>query len=134
MMNRFCRTVDRGKTLSLISSRDHRQRVANLRHAAIGTIVRGWQIFETPLSGFELEHNLNWGFFEWSCAMLINTDSAITKQWICQQVLRFLQFCISKLRNVFPSANFKLLTFIIECTRKTWRQSNHGHKRKYKNF
>ena len=166
LMNWFCRTVDQGNTWSLISSWDHRQRMANLRHAvirtivrgwqtsdtplsgpsskdgkpptrryqdhrqrmanlrhpAIGTIVRGWQISDTPLLGFELEQKLNWGFFEWSCAVLINTHHATTKQWIRQQVLRFLQFCNGKLRNV------SFLTFNMECTRKilktikSWKQ------------
>ena len=143
MMNWFSRTVDRvlfpartivrgwqtsDTPLSGPSSeygkpptqryRDHRQRMANLRHAAIGTIVRGWQISDTLLSGFELEYNLTWGFFEWSCAVLINTEHVTAKQWIRQQVLRFLQFCNSKLRNVFQMPNSNFWPLLWNATRK----------------
>ena len=52
MMSCFCGMVDRRKTFSLISSRDHCQRFSPL------------QISDTPQAGFELAQNLSSGLVE----------------------------------------------------------------------
>ena len=61
MMNCFCGMVDRRKTFSLISSRDHSQRSSPSR------------ISDTPRAGFELAQNLSSGLVEWNCAVGITT-------------------------------------------------------------
>ena len=61
MMNCFCGTVDLRKAFSLISSRDHCQ------------ISSPSQIFEMPRAGFEPMPNLNLGFDERSCTVMITT-------------------------------------------------------------
>ena len=61
MMNCFCGMVDRRKTFSLISSRDHCQRSSPSR------------ISDTPRVGFEPAQNLSSGLVEWSCAVVITT-------------------------------------------------------------
>ena len=57
----FCGMVDRRKEFSLISSRDHCQRISNLRHAT----SRIWTCAELSSSGF----------VEWSCTLVITTTS-----------------------------------------------------------
>ena len=54
-MNYFCGIVDQWKALSLISSQDHCQRSSPSQ------------------AGFEPAWNLNSGFAEWSCAVVITT-------------------------------------------------------------
>ena len=61
MMDCFCGMVDRRKALSLISSRDHRQRSSPS------------QISDTLRAGFEPAQNLSSGFVKWSCAVMITT-------------------------------------------------------------
>ena len=61
MINYFCGMVDRRKTFSLITSRDHCQRSSP------------FPICDTPRAGFESAQNLSSGLFEWSCAVLIIT-------------------------------------------------------------
>ena len=61
MMNCFCSMVDRRKTFSLISSRDHCQRSSTSR------------ISDTPQAGFEPEQNLSSGLVEWNCVVVITT-------------------------------------------------------------
>ena len=61
MMNCFCGMVDRRKTFSLISSRDHCQRCSTSR------------ISDTPQAGFEPAQNLSSGLVEWSCVVVITT-------------------------------------------------------------
>ena len=56
-----CVMVNRRKASSLISSRNHCQRSSPS------------QIFDTPREGFEPAQNLNSGFVEWRCAVVINT-------------------------------------------------------------
>ena len=53
--------VDRWKTFSLISSRDHCQRSSPSR------------ISDMPQAGFEPVQNLSSGFVEWSCSVVITT-------------------------------------------------------------
>ena len=61
MMNCFCGMVDRRKTFSLISSRDHCQRSSPSR------------ISNTPRAGFEPAQNLSPDLVEWSCAVVTTT-------------------------------------------------------------
>ena len=61
MMNCFCGMVDRRKSFSPISSRDHCQRSSPSR------------IFNTPRAGFEPAQNLNSGLVEWSYAVVKTT-------------------------------------------------------------
>ena len=61
MMNCFWGMVDRRKTFSLISGRDHCQ--------------WSWpsRISDTPRAGFDPGQNLSSGLVEWSCAVVITT-------------------------------------------------------------
>ena len=61
MINCFCGMVNRRKTISLNSSRDHCQRSSPSR------------ISDTPRAGFEPAQNLSSGLVEWSCAVVITT-------------------------------------------------------------
>ena len=61
VMNCFCGMVDRRKAFSLISSRDHCQKFSPSRNS------------NSPQAGFEPAQNLNSGFAEWSCALVITT-------------------------------------------------------------
>ena len=61
MMNCFCSMVDRRKTFSLISSRDHCQRSSP-----------SW-VSDTPRAGFEPAQSLSSDLLEWSCAVVITT-------------------------------------------------------------
>ena len=61
MMNCLCGMVDQRKTFSLISSHKDCQISSPL-----------W-ISNTPQAGFEPAQNLNSGFVEWSCAVVITT-------------------------------------------------------------
>ena len=61
VMNCFCGMVDRREAFSLISSRDHCQRFSPSRNS------------NSPQAGFEPAQNLNSGFVEWSCALVITT-------------------------------------------------------------
>ena len=61
MINWFCGMVDRRKTYSLISKKDHCQRSSPLR------------ISDMPRAGFEPAQNLSSSFLEWSCTVLITT-------------------------------------------------------------
>ena len=63
MMNYFWGMVDRRKTHSFISSRDHCQRSLLSR------------IFDTPRTGFEPAQNLNSSFNKRSCAVVVTTTS-----------------------------------------------------------
>ena len=60
-MNCFYGMVDRRKTFSLISSRDHCQRSSPSR------------ISDTPQEGFGPAENLSSGLIEWICAVVITT-------------------------------------------------------------
>ena len=64
MMNCFCEIVDRRKTFSIISSRNHCQ------------IFSASQISDTPQAWFEPAWNPSSSFFEWSCVVVIT--SALT--------------------------------------------------------
>ena len=59
LMNCFCGMVDRRNASSLIFSRDHCQKFSPSR------------ISDTLQTGFEPAQNLNSGFVEWSCAVVI---------------------------------------------------------------
>ena len=62
MMNCFCGMVDRRKSFSFISSRDHCQRSSPSRTS------------DAPRAGgFEPAQNLSSGFVKWSCAAVITT-------------------------------------------------------------
>ena len=61
LMNCFCGMVDRRKTFSLISSRDHCQRSSP-----------SW-ISDTSRAGFEPAQSLSSGLVEWSCTVVITT-------------------------------------------------------------
>ena len=61
MMNSFCGIVDRLKTFSLISSRDHCERSSASR------------ISDMPRAGCKPAQNLSLSFFEWSCTVVITT-------------------------------------------------------------
>ena len=61
MMNCFCGVLDRQKTFSLISSRDHCQRSSPSR------------ISDTPRAGFEPAQSLSSDLVKWSCAVVITT-------------------------------------------------------------
>ena len=61
MINCFCGMVDRRKTFSFISSRDHCQRSSPSR------------ISDTPRAGFEPAQNPSSGLVEWSCAVVITS-------------------------------------------------------------
>ena len=61
MKNCFCGIVNRRKTFSLISSRDHCQRSPPS------------QISDTPRAGFEPALSLSSRLIEWSCAVVITT-------------------------------------------------------------
>ena len=58
MMHCFCSMVDRRKTLSLISSRDHCQRLSP------------WRISNRPRAGFKSVQNLGPDLVEWSWAVV----------------------------------------------------------------
>ena len=75
VMNCFCDMVDRWKAFSLISSWDHCQRFSP-----------SW-ISDTSRAGFEPAQNLNSGFVEWSCAVVITTTEYL--QNIFFQVFQF---------------------------------------------
>ena len=75
----FCGMVDRRKAFSLISSRDHCQRFSPSR------------ISDTSRTGFEPAQNLNSGFVEWSCAVVITTIPRRQNWWPADQVI-FLIF------------------------------------------
>ena len=62
----FCGIVDRRKSFSLISSRDHRQRFSPSR------------ISDMPRAGFEPVQNLSSGCVEWCCAVVITTTPYLT--------------------------------------------------------
>ena len=61
MMNCFCGVLDRQKTFSLISSRNHCQRSSPSR------------ISDTPRAGFEPAQSLSSDLVKWSCAVVITT-------------------------------------------------------------
>ena len=61
MINCFCGVTDRWNGFSLIYCRDHCQGFSSS------------QISNTPRVGFESAQNLNLGFLEWSCAVVITT-------------------------------------------------------------
>ena len=61
MVNCFYGIVDRRKSFSLISSRDHCQRSSPSR------------ISDTPRAGFEPAQSLSSGLIEWSCTVVITT-------------------------------------------------------------
>ena len=63
MMNCFCGMVDRRNVFSLISSWNHCQRSSP------------WWISDTLRGGIEPVQNLNSGFVEWSCPVVITTTS-----------------------------------------------------------
>ena len=63
LSNCFCGMFDKQKTCSFISSRGHYRRLSTS------------QISDMPRAGFEALQNLNSGFTEWSCAVVISTIS-----------------------------------------------------------
>ena len=88
VMNCFCGMVDRRKTSSLISSRDHCQRSSPSR------------ISDTPQAGFEPAQNLSLGLVEWSCAVGITTTPR-SHNWQLIQLIDIL-LILSILCNLIP--------------------------------
>ena len=70
MINCFCCMVDRRKTFSLISRRDHCRRPSPSR------------ISDTLWAGFEPAQSLSSGFVGWSCAVVITTTPQRLNQLI----------------------------------------------------
>ena len=78
MMNCFCDMIDRRKVFGLIW---HCQRSSSSR------------ISDTPLAGFKLAQNLNSGFVEWSCVVVITSVipfplGIIQKLWFSRKKCR----------------------------------------------
>ena len=68
VMNCFCGMVDQRKAFSFISSHEHCQRSSPL------------QMSDTLQAGFQPVQNLNLGFDEWSCAVVITTTLENSQQ------------------------------------------------------
>ena len=91
MMNCFCGMVDRRKTFSLISSRDHCQRSSPSR------------ISDTPRVGFEPAQNLSSGLVEWNCAMNLQfTLWIMIWKVISFKYLIFATYCGTRCYALWP--------------------------------
>ena len=88
MMNCSCGMVERRKTFSVISSRDHYHRSSPSR------------VPDTPRAGFEPAQNLSSGLVEWSCAVVITTTPR-RRFIVC-----IIAFCVCINYNKFTTTFF----------------------------
>ena len=103
MMNCFCGMIDRRKSFSLISSRDHFQRSSPSR------------ISDTSRARFEPAQNQSSGFVEWICAVVITATPQQSRVDVVEYIAEYIVVHIVEFHHLIKGSIKCLYQFVCIC-------------------